>query len=733
MNNSKKPKVELLSPAGSFAALTAVVNAGADAAYGAGNRFGARAYAENFSEEELLKAIDFMHLRDKRFYLTVNTLQKENELTGALYDYIKPLYAQGLDGVIVQDLGVLSFLNAYFPDMEFHASTQMTITGAYGAKLMKNSGCSRIVTARELSLEEIRDIHEKVDIEIESFIHGALCFCYSGQCLFSSMLGGRSGNRGRCAQPCRLPYEASQLSQEKYLLSPKDLCTIALLPQIIASGVDALKIEGRMKQTDYAAGVTHIYRNYLDQYLCNPKDNYEVSRTDLQRLADFGSRSGFTKGYYTAYNGSDMMSLDKPAYTKAKPEKQEQVALPNKLSNQEVKEKMNGILILSKYLPAKLVLKCKEREITVMGDTVEKAKNRPLDIKSVEDKMRKTGSSAFFFETLEIKMEHDVFIPISSLNQLRRKGLDKLTKSLTENFHRHNDPLPQITSSECFPKATFSYLAISIESLSQYKVLLHVPFVSRIYVDGTAFSKDKSSGSIELKKMVSDSHAFGKQVYYMMPHIFRKSTADWYKKNRKLLTECDLDGFVIRNVDELEFFKDMKLKGAAFLSDSNLYTWSKESCQFLKRNGIHTVTLPLELNQRELRERRYEGGELIIYGHIPLMISTQCLVKNIEGCKQEKKTIFIKDRYDKKFPVKNQCDYCYNIIYNSVPISLLHQPKKVMEIAPEGLRISFTGESTQQMERILKLYEASYLKGEILDLDRHLQDFTNGHLKRGVE
>ena len=199
-------KTELLAPAGSFEILTAVINAGADAVYAAGTRFGARAYADNFTEEELLQAIEFVHIKDRKLYLTVNTLLKEQEL-GELYEYLLPLYEAGLDAVIVQDLGVMRFVKKHFPDLPIHASTQMTVTGAYGAKLLMDQGCSRIVTARELSLEEISHIYRTTGAEIESFVHGALCYCYSGQCLLSSMIGGRSGNRGRCAQPCRLSYE----------------------------------------------------------------------------------------------------------------------------------------------------------------------------------------------------------------------------------------------------------------------------------------------------------------------------------------------------------------------------------------------------------------------------------------------------------------------------------------------------------------------------------------------
>ncbi len=248
-------KAELLAPAGSYQGLQAVIRAGADAVYIGGSMFGARAYADNPAREELEEAIDFTHIHGKKIYLTVNTLLKNQELYGQLYDFIAPFYERGADGVIVQDFGVLSFLKKEFPELPLHASTQMTVTGPKGTRLLKEAGVSRIVPARELSLEEIKAIHQETGMEIECFVHGALCYCYSGMCLFSSMLGGRSGNRGRCAQPCRLPYQAfsqgKALNDEnsRYLLSPKDMCTIELLPEILEAGVYSLKIEGRMKRS----------------------------------------------------------------------------------------------------------------------------------------------------------------------------------------------------------------------------------------------------------------------------------------------------------------------------------------------------------------------------------------------------------------------------------------------------------------------------------------------------
>lgn len=331
--------VELLAPAGSYDSLKAAVNAGADAVYIGGSRFGARAYADNPEEELLIRGIDYCHIHGRQIYMTVNTLLKEQELEEELYDYLLPYYRQGLDGVIVQDFGVVRFIQQYFPLLPIHASTQMTVTGVDGAKLLKEQGICRVVPARELSLQEIRKIIEQTGLEVETFIHGAMCYSYSGQCLLSSVIGGRSGNRGRCAQPCRLPYELYERKPEnklharggsekscgdqpyaekklsgrnQYLMSLKDMCTIELLPELVDAGIASLKIEGRMKRPEYTAGVVSIYRKYLDRCLIEGRSGYRVEEEDRRSLLDLYSRGGFSEGYYRVKNGPSMMSMQRP-------------------------------------------------------------------------------------------------------------------------------------------------------------------------------------------------------------------------------------------------------------------------------------------------------------------------------------------------------------------------------------------------------------------------------------
>ncbi len=311
-------KIEILAPAGSFESMVAAINAGADAVYMGGHKFGARAFANNPDEDHLLEAIDFVHLHEKKLYLTVNTLMKDKELENQLYDYLKPLYLHGLDAVIVQDMGAARAIHRWFPDLDIHASTQMTVVSKDHAHSLKELGIRRIVPARELSYQEIKHLKEAFGGEIECFVHGALCYCYSGQCLFSSLLGGRSGNRGRCAQPCRLPYNLIEdgkiinSNKENYVLSPKDICTLDIIPQLIECGIDSFKIEGRMKKPEYAALVSFMYRKYVDLYEQVGKDKYIVDENDKKALMDLYNRGGFTDGYYHTHNGRSMMSLSRP-------------------------------------------------------------------------------------------------------------------------------------------------------------------------------------------------------------------------------------------------------------------------------------------------------------------------------------------------------------------------------------------------------------------------------------
>lgn len=763
--NRKKKEMELLAPAGSYETFRAVINAGADAVYLGGNRFGARAYADNFKEEELLAAIDYAHIHERQVYLTINTLLKEKELEEELYEYLLPYYRQGLDAVIIQDLGAFDLISREFPDLPIHTSTQMTITNRYGAKAMKKMGASRIVTAREMSFAEIRDIHEHVDVEIESFVHGALCYCYSGQCLLSSMLGGRSGNRGRCAQPCRLPYEAYDADfhpitangirklNGDYILSPKDLCTIEQIPELVESGIYSLKIEGRMKQAQYAAGVVSVYRRNLDRYLKlrrtvaensggnnrseiykETKRRYQVSKEDYRKLYDFGNRSGFTEGYYRKHNGSDMITFVSPNHEKNNGALQDEI---NQTYIQtELKEKINGNLRLNKDFPAIMELACKGRWVSVTGDVLQKASKQPLTFDKVEKNIKKTGNTPFEFRDLKIEMEEDLFLPVQSLNRIRRDALEELERELIKGYRREAPEMrlgegnyrSSVKSED--PKKS-KYLAVSIESRQMLEVILRYREIDAVYLDSSCYTRENINSC--LWEDIYAVKKTGKEVYYVFPSVFRKCTAEFYEEKKALFLMPELDGIVIKSLDAAAFVRSVLGNSIRLLADHNLYTYNNRSSAMLNKFDIIKNTVPLELNRKELMGRNNKNSEMIIYGCLPLMTSVQCVHANLNGCDRRPVLTYLKDRYGKYFPVKNNCMECYNTLYNTTPLILFAFSKELVSRGIQSYRISFTKETEREIQQVMELYENTFLAGGSDIREFYAGDYTNGHYKRGVE
>lgn len=734
---------ELLAPAGSYDSLKAAVGAGADAVYLGGARFGARAYADNFSEEELCHAIGYAHLHGCDLYLTVNTLLKDQELAD-LGSYLKPYYESGLDGVIVQDLGVMTYIQEYFPGLPIHASTQMTILGVGGAAFLKELGASRIVTARELSLEEIREIHETVDIEIESFIHGALCYCYSGQCLFSSMLGGRSGNRGRCAQPCRLPYQVKaegkilNRSDETYLLSPKDMCTIELLPQILEAGVCSLKIEGRMKRPEYTAGVVRIYRKYLDRCLEYGKEGYQIEKEDMEELKRLYNRGGFSRGYYQVRNGRELMSLTRPGHFAGRELKEKQAyealltTLKKEYVEKEKKEKIKGKFHISTEFPTEFVVTCKGKTITVQGEPAQIAKSQPMEGEAILKQLQKTGESPFVFEELKLEGDTGVFFPVRQLNLMRRKALAELEEALVNDTRRKEVPdifkkTPESLIEQQEMKAENNWkpiLHVQIDRQEDLKEVLTFPEVSMLSI---------SSGQVvfeELKDYANACHKKKKSCALVLPAIFRRSEQKYFTERISLVREAGLDAVIVKNLEELAFLKEADIKVPVIL-DHNLYTFNQRSHTFWKQRGILYDTLPLELNERELILRGCQDSEMLVYGHIPLMITAGCLHKTMNRCQKKRECWSLIDRYKKEFPVVNECRWCYNVIYNCEPLSLLRNRKEVEHISPRSIRISFTVEKPIRIREVLRQYVEAFFYHK--EENRLEGAFTRGHLKRGVE
>lgn len=728
-------RTELLAPAGSYEGLQAVVKAGADAVYIGGRMFGARAYAKNPEKYEMLEAIDYAHLHGKKIYLTVNTLLKNQELFGELYDFLAPYYAQGLDAVIVQDFGVLSFIKKEFPGLPIHASTQMAVTGPHGAGLIQEAGASRIVTARELSLKEIRDIYERTGAEIESFVHGALCYCYSGMCLFSSMLGGRSGNRGRCAQPCRLPYTAYQQGKQingknqSYLLSPKDMCTIEILPELLQAGVYSLKIEGRMKRPEYAAGVTAIYRKYLDLFERHP-ESYQIEAEDMQELLDLYQRDGFNKGYYQVHNGKEMMAVrnQKEQNKKQNIQGKRNEVLFERLKKQyldaKLQEKITGTLVLCTDAPAVLDLDFQNTHVQVMGDMVEPAQRQPLTQDRVKKQMEKTGQTPFAFEHLEVITDEAGFLPMQSLNELRRAGLEKLEASYLSQYRRklpEKDTESWTEREETLDSEQKWY--VSVEQKEQWEAALSQEEVDGIYCSISMYSVKNFRE--EVLQDIQVTHQAGKEYYLTLPYVLREGRLD----NRiQAIREMgkSADGFVIRNLEELGYLKNLGLERKA-VGDYSLYSFNDLSQNFLEDMGLLRTTVPLELNGKEIRRKECSRSEMIVYGYYPMMISAQCVKKTCGTCDHQSGTVQLKDRYGNYFMTKSFCDFCYTVIYNSVPTSLWEETEQIKSAGVQALRMNFTWENRKECKRLLELFVQKKKNAF------KMQDATKGHFKRGVE
>ena len=711
--------VEILAPAGSMECLRAAVAAGADAIYLGGTKFGARAYAQNLSEEDLVQAIEYVHIHGRKIYMTVNTLLKDRELN-ELYAYLLPYYKAGLDGVIVQDIGAVKFIGEYFPEMPVHASTQMTITNTLGADFLKRYGITRVVPARELSLKEIRDMKKQTGLEMECFVHGALCYCYSGQCLLSSMIGGRSGNRGQCAQPCRLPYQ-TEGKKPADLMSLKDLCTIDILPELIDAGIDSFKIEGRMKQPEYVYTVVKMYRKYADQYLKLQKEgkgrsSYHVSEADKRELLATYQRRGYCEGYYYQHNGKDMVSLKRPKNGR------DGSAEEKPWQDIKVQEKINGILTLSAGNRAKLTVSCGDVTVECIGQEVQAAQKQPLDPARIEKQMRKTGNTEFTFDNLEILIEGNVFLPMQALNELRREGIEELTEQIQMQYRREEAGCGMKTATAGFDSDADGVT----ETAGKKECCISASVQNKAQLDTAVNSKIRY---IYLEEDVEFEREDGVQYFLAMPYIFRENTI---KRYEKMYTEIEkkYDGILIRNWESYAWLKRHEYQ-KEIRSDYNLYIFNRKTKEELRRLGIARGTASVELNDRELARIGIEEQVFIAYGYQPVMISAGCIQKTSASCDGKGGVLSISDRYQKKFAVRRYCRDCYNVMYNSAPLFLADKAEEVHALAPAELRLDFTTESSGQVKEICHAYTLAFEKG--CKTEPPMQDYTRGHFKRGVK
>lgn len=775
--------IELLAPAGRIESLYAAINNGADAVYLGGNKFSARAYASNFDNEELKLAVDYCHSYNVKIYVTLNTLLKERELKEAI-KYVGYLYEIGVDALIIQDTGLVKLIRENYKDFEIHASTQLTIHNGEGALYFKEKGFTRIVLSRELSIEEIEYISKTLNIETEIFIHGALCICYSGKCLMSSMIGGRSGNRGRCAQPCRMEYtlkSTNGYSKKAYLLSPKDMCTIDNIKDIINSNAYSLKIEGRMKRPEYVAGVVKNYREAIDKEFNNTKYNATEGKNTLLQLFN---REGFSNAFLKGNLGRDMMSYSFPKNTGIEIGKilndgtieiSENIALGD-----GIRVGINGGFTLSKILknenPVKEAFKgdrvklfpkdykkgdvlyrtsskilfdtleetikpyYKKIEISanikfkptekiklstyyngqhyeVSGDIVERAEKKPLEMERVIDNLKKSGEYPYKISNITFDEFEEGFIKVSSLNNLRKDLFNEILKREVSKYRRRRNNNGEINNEVLKPLDNIDVI-YTCTTKDQYKTLIYNN-IDNIAVD--LFNKSKNN--ITLKDIEDNCKA---NIYLKLPEIIKGE----FNEIVSIIDKAKniIKGLITSNVGIIRKYKD-SLK---IIGDYKLNIFNSEALAFYRRD-IGAVTLSQELNRGEIKEilkNNSTGGiAYVIYGKTELMVSEYCPIGSTIGgrCKDKncsapclKEDFTLIDKYNEGFRVMTD-KYCRSHILNSSPLNLIDEIKELKEFGITTFRIDFTDETSMEVQEIIN-------KDFVLD-----KKYTKGHYKRGVE
>ena len=740
--------IELLSPVGDFDCLKAAVQNGANAVYFGSNLFSARAFAKNFDKEELEQAINYAKLRGVKTHLTLNTLIKDGEFEDAI-NVAKTAYEFGIDAIIVQDLGLSRFLIKNFPDLEVHASTQMTTSNIEGVKKLQDLGFKRVVLSRECSISEIEHICKNSNIEIEAFTHGALCISYSGQCLFSSMVGGRSGNRGQCAQPCRLPYSLFSDNKEidkGYLLSPRDLCSLEKLPDLISAGVSSLKIEGRMKSPTYVATVTRIYRKYIDlayKYINKDIPKYEIDEKDKQELMQVFNRGGFSSGHLldkpnkkliypqkpnnmgitlgkvlksnpnkglitvklenevaigdgisfenepTKYTISELMYKDKNikkgssgdivTFGRMKgninlgdtiykiTDKSLSSTVQNSLNNENIKVRLNCNLKIKTGQKISVFVKCLNFDIEDnfnFEHIPDVAKNAPITTEKILNQFNKTLNTCFEFNKIDIDLDDNLFIPTSIINEIRRQAINRIEEKILDSFKRKIDLKIEDTYTNKESSNQEKSLLLNTLNLSyDYSNLKHF---DKIYIPLKYFA-DKNYTEI-LKVLENKSN-----LYIYMPVVVKDrylSTIETLVKNA--INSFKIKGAVVSEMSSVHLFENMEIMANYNFNIFNTYTAFE-----LNKLGFTTITLSPELSPDELSNIKANNKEVIVYGKIPLMTMSYCLLGKSNRCYKdckhlclEKNDYYLNDRYNFKFRVIPDNIQTLTTIYNSRNISI---------------------------------------------------------------
>lgn len=745
--------VELLAPAGEYSSFLGAINAGADAVYLAGNMYGARASAKNFTSDEIISAIKYAHLFNRKVFLTVNTLTKNEELEN-LFDFLYPLYNSGLDAVIVQDIGVFEYIRECFPSLDIHMSTQSVITSKEGASFYRDMGAKRVVLARELTLPEIKGITE-LGIETECFIHGAMCYSYSGMCLFSSFLGGNSGNRGRCKGPCRQPYVIDK--NEAYYLSLADMNTIEIMDKLIDAGIYSYKIEGRLKSPAYSAGVTSIYRKYIDKYLENPKAEYRVDKEDIELLKKLYSRTSTGTGYYERVSSPKMVTIDKGAYLKVDDEIENSILeeYVNNTKKQPIDMSISALSNSKAILNASLSINDNAIYETVESeDIIEKASNKITSEEDIKKHIQKLGNTYYAINSLTIE-SNDGFVPASLLNNLRRELIEKLDKAVEEAINganKRNDAnkkcLNNLISDLDIEKRNTDIDSIMTNS---YNKPINRAFVDNFvqlksvidsgFYDSIVLGDDLYNSLCE--KGLPETNA---DYYVRLPFIFRSLNKDYFVKLINYASKEDkIKGVFVNQYDVYKLVKDNSFD-KKICADYGIYNFNTVSTS-INTELFDGIQIPFELSQREINGIDYKKAGIVIYGKAPLMQTANCVCKTTGRCAKAQNNIknskklnvvtkansytYIKDRLGVEFPVRIRCNdlLCLNTIYNSKPNSL---HKYIDDLEANNIQFFdyyFTDEKGSEIIQITHDFE-DFFEGQ--KVPKNL-DFTAFHMKNGVK
>ena len=694
--------MELLAPAGSMEALRAAVCNGADAVYLGADTFNARINARNFSAADLQEAVVYCHVRGVKVHLTLNTLVLDREMPRAA-ELIRLAASCGVDAFIVQDLGVVSLCRQLAPDVPIHASTQMSIHSLEGVMEAAALGCSRVVLARELPAEEIAHICKKSPVEIEVFVHGALCMCYSGQCYLSSVIGRRSGNRGQCAQPCRLPYGYGRFESTRYPLSLKDNCLAGELDELRRMGVASIKIEGRMKRPEYVAIVTRAYRTVLNGGKLMP--------SDLQELETAFSRQGFTDGYFRGQTGSDMFGRRQEGEDTA------DLFASARATYEQGEPQRIGVrfyAMIRRGEPAQLAVEDPDGNLCrTRGPVPEQAVYRSLTPQDLEQQLKKTGGTPYLCTAVRSSLDPDLMLPASAINAMRRDVIAELTakrgRAAPAHLNAYDEP-PRYDGIAGEPQLTIAVRTagqITSRMLSMKPTVLYVPLSELVEHP-------------ELRQRVGVET----QLAAILPRVIWSGELVPIARQLRTVYEMGVRQVLAGNLGQLHI---ARAAGFAVRGDFGLNIVNSRAMRYLREQGLDSQLLSFELTLPQIRDiSKAVPAELLIYGRLPLMLMENCVMKNRTGiCACQTGTVRLVDRVGEEFPVVKDPGTCRNVLLNGKKLYLLDKKDALRGMGLWALRLQFTTENPGEIDKVLMDYQGR----AVFDAG----SYTRGLYSRGVE